>query len=46
MDSITIASIVFAVSIVLFLIVSIIPVFRKKKKGATSTAICYSRSFF
>ncbi len=38
MVSITIASIVFAVSIVLFLIVSIIPVFRKKKKGATSTA--------
>ncbi len=37
MDSITIASIVFSVAILVFLIVSVLPMLRKKKKGATST---------
>ncbi|MCU0323230.1 MAG: hypothetical protein MUE72_12495 [Chitinophagaceae bacterium] len=38
MDSITIASIVFSVAIVVFLVVSVIPILRKKKKGTTATS--------
>jgi len=37
MDSITIASIVFSVAILVFLIVSVLPMLKKKKTGTTST---------